>query len=86
MLAVSRERCVLDVHKEEGLWLMWTHVDRGGGRKFDFFVDVINGWPLGLTSSTGRQRSGSDGLTRQLLARSRGSKERKEEENAVKEG
>ena len=23
---------------------MWTHVDRGGGR--DFFVDVINGWPL----------------------------------------
>ena len=26
---------------------MWTHVDRGsGGQKRDFFVDVINGWPL----------------------------------------
>ena len=26
---------------------MWTHVDKGrGGQKPDFFVDVINGWPL----------------------------------------
>ena len=26
---------------------MWTHVDRGrGGKKRDFSVDVINGWPL----------------------------------------
>ena len=23
-----------------------AHVDRGGGSKSDFFVDVINGWPL----------------------------------------
>jgi len=26
---------------------MWTHVNRGEeGRKPDFFVDIINGWPL----------------------------------------
>jgi len=26
---------------------MWTNVDRGEGvQKRDFFVDVINGWPL----------------------------------------
>jgi len=24
---------VVDVHKEEGVWLMWTHVDRGRGPK-----------------------------------------------------
>src|SRR6218665_3561770 len=30
----------------EGVWLIWTHVDRGGGQKSDFFVDVIRGWPL----------------------------------------
>ena len=24
-----------------------AHVDGGGGQKPDFFVDVINGWPLG---------------------------------------
>jgi len=28
---------------------MWTHVDRGEGQKRDFFVDVINGWPLTMT-------------------------------------
>ena len=26
---------------------MWTRVDRGG-QKPDFFVDVINGWPLAI--------------------------------------
>src|SRR6218665_3913568 len=31
----------------EGVRPMWTHVDRGeGDQKRDFFVDVINGWPL----------------------------------------
>jgi len=31
-----------------GVRPMWTHVDRGeGSQKTDFFVDVINGWPLG---------------------------------------
>ena len=30
--------------EEEGVWPMWTHVDRGeGGQKPDFFVDIING-------------------------------------------
>jgi len=39
-LAVSRERCVfhvdphVDVHKGEGVWLMWTD---GGGSKIRFF-------------------------------------------------
>ncbi len=28
----------------EGVRFMWTHVDRGGGKKPDF-VDVLNGWP-----------------------------------------
>ena len=32
--------------KGEGVRPMWMHVDMGGGRKPDFFVDVINGWPL----------------------------------------
>jgi len=37
---------VVDVHKrQEGVRLMWTHVDRGGGQKPDFLVDVLNGWP-----------------------------------------
>ena len=39
----------MDDHKggEEGVRPMWTHVDRErGGQKQDFFVDVINGWPL----------------------------------------
>jgi len=37
----------VDVHKGEGVWLMWTHVDRReGGQKSDFCVDVINEWPL----------------------------------------
>ena len=32
---------------EWGVRPMWTHVDRGRGvKKRDFFVDVINGWPL----------------------------------------
>ena len=32
---------------EEGVRAMWTYVDREeGGQKRDFFVDVINGWPL----------------------------------------
>ena len=30
-----------------GVRPMWTHVDRGESKP-DFFVDVINGWPLGL--------------------------------------
>src|SRR6218665_2630445 len=29
-----------------GVWLMWTHVDRERGQKPNFFVDVINRWPL----------------------------------------
>ena len=30
-----------------GIRPMCTHVDRGeGGQKSDYFVDVINGWPL----------------------------------------
>ena len=33
----------MDVHKGGG---GPAHVDRGGGQKRDFFVDVINGWPL----------------------------------------
>jgi len=33
----------VDVHKGEGINLMWTHMDRGGGQKPDFLVDVING-------------------------------------------
>jgi len=34
-------------HPQRGrvVWLMWTRVDRGGGKKPDFLVDVINGWP-----------------------------------------
>ena len=36
----------MDVHKGEGIPLMWTHVDRREvGSKSRFFVDVINGWP-----------------------------------------
>src|SRR6218665_879316 len=27
---------------------MWTHVDIRGGRKLDFRLDVINGWPLSV--------------------------------------
>jgi len=30
------------------VWLMWTHVDRGGGSKTSFFVNIINGWALKL--------------------------------------
>jgi len=39
-------RLHVDVHKGggEGVWLMWTHVDRGS-QKSDVFVDVINAWP-----------------------------------------
>ena len=34
----------MDVHKGGG---GPAHVDRGeGGQKRDFFVDIINGWPL----------------------------------------
>ena len=47
-LAVSSERCVFHVDRvrtsTRGRGL--AHVDRGGGQKSDFFVDVINGWPL----------------------------------------
>ena len=40
----------------EGVWLMWMHVDGGGGlKKSDFFVDVINGWLPGLNPGQGRQ-------------------------------
>src|SRR6218665_653063 len=47
VLAVSRERCVFHVDR------VWTST-RGssscgqgeGGQKPDFFVDIINGWPL----------------------------------------
>src|SRR6218665_943890 len=47
---LSREQCVFDVDR---VWTstgggsgkpMWT--GRKGGQKRDFFVDVINGWPL----------------------------------------
>ena len=38
----------VDVHKWEGVWLMWTLVDRGRGSKIRFFVDVINGWPQSI--------------------------------------
>ena len=33
---------------------MWTHVDRGGGKKPEFFVDVINRWPLTGATSVGK--------------------------------
>jgi len=36
----------VDIHMGEGVWLMWTDVDRGGGQKSDFLVDIINGWPI----------------------------------------
>src|SRR6218665_4027177 len=55
----SRERCVFDVDRvwtstgvEAGVRPMWTGREGGreegreGGQKRDFFVDVINGWPL----------------------------------------
>jgi len=34
-----------------GVRPMWTPVERGG-QKSDFFVDVINGWPLSGISFT----------------------------------
>ena len=34
----------VNVHKGEGVRLMWMHVDRGGVKN-PIFVDVINGWP-----------------------------------------
>src|SRR6218665_3910024 len=41
-VSISCRPCV-DVHKGRGL----AHVDRGG-QKPDFFVDVLNGWPLSM--------------------------------------
>ena len=47
----------MDVHKggRPGVRPMWTHMDRGRwGRKPDFFVDVINGWPIYIFSEISR--------------------------------
>ena len=38
----------MDVHKGDGVRLMWTRVD--WGQKPDFRVDVINGWSFRLTT------------------------------------
>src|SRR6218665_2573132 len=54
-VCISCRPCV-DVHKGEGgsgpCGRMWTGE---GGQKRDFFVDVINGWPL-MEVDEGRQR------------------------------
>jgi len=44
---------------------MWTHVDRKKlGQKSDFFVDVINGWPLIVRQEKNAVRASSKSRAR----------------------
>src|SRR6218665_621 len=45
-LGVRSHPFMTSTRRGEGVMLRWTHVD--GGKGGDFFVDVINGWPLTL--------------------------------------